>query len=349
MNVSRSSQNPLIRPGDIRPTHPDFEVIGVLNSGVARYLGEILLLMRVVERSRDMGGEEYLVPIYDPESRQVLTKAIPRGAPGVDFSDPRVVSTPDGAYLTAISHLRLARSRDGVHFTVDDQPALCAENSYEAFGVEDPRITQIGDTYYINYTAVSSRGVVTSLAQTRDFCTFERMGVIFHPDNKDAAIFPEKINGRYYALHRPSTSGFGRPEMWLAESPDLLCWGNHRHLAGLRQNGWEDGGMGASAVPFRTERGWLEIYHAASKASRYTLFALLLDLDQPWKVLARGTCPILEPEADYEKNGFFNNTVFSCGALHQDGMVTIYYGAADTCMARADISLEDIFSTLKPV
>jgi beta-1,2-mannobiose phosphorylase / 1,2-beta-oligomannan phosphorylase len=349
MKVLRSAHNPLIQPKDVCPSLPGYEVIGVLNTGVARYKDEILLLMRVVERPLNTLEADYLVPIFDPVQQRLVTKAIPRNAPGHDFSDPRVIITPDGAYLTAISHLRLARSRDGVHFTVDEQPALCAENAYEAFGVEDPRITQIGETYYINYTAVSSRGVVTSLARTNDFITYERMGVIFHPDNKDAAIFPEKINGRYYALHRPSTSGFGRPEMWLAESPDLLCWGNHRHLAGLRQNGWEDGRMGASAVPFRTERGWLEIYHAASKVSRYCLFALLLDLEQPWKVLARGACPILEPEADYEKKGFFSNTVFSCGALQQDGMVTIYYGAADTCIARADISLEDIFSTLMPV
>jgi predicted GH43/DUF377 family glycosyl hydrolase len=186
-----------------------------------------------------------------------------------------------------------------------------------------------------------------SLASTRDFRSFRRLGAIFPPDNKDVAIFPEKIGGRYYALHRPSSSGFGRPEIWLAESPDLLCWGNHRHLMGLREIAWDDRRIGGGAVPFRVTEGWLEIYHGADHLNRYCLGAVLLNADEPWKIIARGERPILEPEAPYEASGFFGGVVFTCGALAEDDLVKIYYGAADTSIAYAEIPLEDILKGLR--
>lgn len=347
MPVVRAPQNPIIQPKDVKPSRPDYEVICVINSGVARLGREVILLMRVVERPKNADDSVYLAPIYDPRTGQAIPKVFPRGDPNYNFSDPRLILGPEGVYLTALSHLRLARSTDGVHFQVSETPALFPANNYETYGIEDPRITQIGDTYYINYVAVSELGIVTSLARTRDFETYERLGNIFHPDNKDAAIFPEQIHGRYYALHRPSYSALGKPEIWLAESPDLLCWGNHRHLAGQRQDGWENGRIGGSAPPFRVPQGWLEIYHGANKQNRYCLGALLLDAEAPWKVLARSETPILEPEADYEVNGFFPNVVFACGALYEDGLVKLYYGAADTCMAYAEIPLGEVLATLK--
>lgn len=347
MSVIRAAENPIIQPGDVKPSQDGFEVICAINAGVARYGSEIILLLRVVERPRNQSSDIYLASIYDVTAGRVVNLELPRNAPGFDYHDPRVIATPEGKYLTAISHLRLARSRDGIHFTVADTPALFPANDYEIYGIEDPRITQIGDDYYINYVGVSPLGIVTSLAHTRDFTTFEQLGVIFPPDNKDVEIFPEKIGGRYYALHRPSISAFGKPEIWLAESPDLLSWGNHRHLAGQRENGWEDGRIGGSAVPFRIDQGWLVIYHAASRKDRYSLAAMLLDSQEPWRVLGRSDKPILEPEMDYETNGFFGNVVFSCGALCEAGLVKIYYGAADTCLAYAEISLRDILGGLR--
>ena len=160
-------------------------------------------------------------------------------------------------------------------------------------------------------------------------------------------IFPTKIGGRYYALHRPSSSGFGRPEIWIAESPDLLCWGNHRHLMGLREVSWDDGRIGGGAVPFRVKEGWLEIYHGADRLNRYCLGAVLLKADEPWTIIARGEQPILEPEAAYEASGFFGGVVFSCGVLCEEDKVKIYYGAADTSIAYAEIPLEDVLKSLK--
>jgi beta-1,2-mannobiose phosphorylase / 1,2-beta-oligomannan phosphorylase len=346
MAVKRAAENPIIKPGDVQPALAGFEVICVINAGVARMGDEVILLLRVVERPVNENTQVYLAPIYDPAQDKVIPKQIPQNAPGHDFSDPRLIYTPEGTYLTALSHLRLARSKDGVNFQIDPTPALFPENEYETFGIEDPRISLIDGTYYINYVGVSRLGIVTCLASTTDFQHYQRLGVIFPPDNKDVEIFPEKIGGKYYALHRPSTSAFGRPEIWLADSPDLLRWGNHRHLIGQRDNNWENGRIGGSAVPFRTERGWLAIYHGANKDHRYSLAALLLDSENPSKVLARSARPILEPQEDYEIHGFFGNVVFTCGALYEDGIVKIYYGAADTSMAYAEMPIEDIFDTL---
>lgn len=347
MTAVRAPENPIIRPADIVPSRSDFEVIGAINAGVARLGDEVILLVRVVERPLNPDPLVYLAPIYSAETGEVFFKTFPRDDPAYNFSDPRLIVTPDGLFLTALSHLRLARSRDGVHFQVGTTPALFPANPYETFGIEDPRITLIEGAYYIDYVAVSPLGINTALARTTDFRSFERLGIIFPPDNKDVALFPERIGGKYYALHRPSTSAFGKPEIWLAESPDLICWGNHRLLAGQRQGGWENGRIGASAAPFRIEQGWLEIYHGANKANRYCLGALLLDPREPWKVLGRSDSPVLEPEAEYETTGFFGNVVFSCGALYEDGKIKVYYGAADTSMAYAELSLADVLKTLR--
>ncbi len=340
---TRSSANPILRPADVPPSRPDFEVIGALNAGAARLGDETVLLVRVVERPLNPDPNVYLAPVFDPSAGKLVLKSFPKGAPGYDFSDPRGIVSPEGPYLTGISHLRLARSRDGAHFTVEREPALFPADEYETFGIEDPRVTTMDDAYYISYVAVSRLGIVTRLARTRDFRSFERLGVIFPPDNKDVVLFPGQVGGRYFILHRPSASGFGRPEIWLAESPNLLDWGHHRRLIGLRDNGWEDGRIGAGAPPFLTPQGWVEIYHGASRDNRYSLAALLLDRDDPGKVLARSSRPILVPEADYEREGFFGNVVFACGALYEDDLVKVYYGAADTCMALVEMRLEELF------
>jgi beta-1,2-mannobiose phosphorylase / 1,2-beta-oligomannan phosphorylase len=346
MPLVRSTLNPIILPRDVLPSRLDFEVLAAFNSGVARLGGEVVLLLRVAERPLDQGQDLCRVPVFDAGLGRLVIREFERRDSRNDFSDPRVIGSPLGMHLTSMSHLRAARSRDGLHFEIDPQPALFPQADFEAFGIEDPRITQIGSDYYVNYVGVSSLGIVTALARTRDFHSFERLGVIFPPDNKDVEIFPERIAGKYYALHRPSNSAFGRPEIWIAESPDLICWGNHRRLAGLRDSGWEGGRIGGSAVPFRVEGGWLEIYHGADKANRYCLGALLLDEREPWKVLARSRQPILEPAAPYELQGFFGNVVFSCGVLAEDGLLKIYYGASDTITAYAEIPLSEVLAGL---
>lgn len=348
MSIYRYPGNPIIAPKDVKPSRPDFKVVCVFNAGVIRFKDEILLLMRVAEIPNNDNPDIVMVPIFDPDQGKLIIKEFNRKDKSIDFSDSRFVRTETHQYLTSISHFRIARSKDGIHFDIDERPAMFPANVYEKFGIEDPRITYIDGKYYINYSAISDiTGVTTCLASTTDFKTFVRHGCIFTPDNKDIAIFPEKIGGKYYALNRPASAEYKRRDMWISESPDLICWGNHRFLMEAREGYWDDGRVGCSAVPFRIDEGWLEIYHGSSKSDRYCLGAVLLDANKPWKVLARSEKPIIEPETEYELNGFFGNVIFNCGVLYEDGKVKIYYGAADTCIAYAEIELKDILAVLK--
>ncbi|WP_188378837.1 glycoside hydrolase family 130 protein [Halobacillus andaensis] len=351
MNVTRLERNPLITPADVTPYHDDHEVIGVFNAGVAEYEGETLLLLRVAERPITNNPAIVKAPIIDfseGEGKLHLIE-IHEDDSTYDFSDPRTIRYQDKdstAYLTSLSYIRLARSADGEDFTVDEEPFIYPETKHEAWGVEDPRVTQIDDTYYIQYSAVSEVGVGVGLISTKDFVSYERHGLMLHPENKDVAIFPEKINGKYYTLHRPVPKGIGRPEIWIAESDNLIHWGNHQHLLGLSEDGWDSGRIGGGAIPFKTEEGWIEIYHAADKNDRYCLGAVLLDLENPAKVLAKTNEPLLVPEADYEVSGFFSQVVFSCGVTLQNRDIRVYYGVADTSMAAADMSVDDILAQL---
>ncbi|GMU23107.1 MAG: hypothetical protein AMXMBFR13_31900 [Phycisphaerae bacterium] len=348
MSVTRYPENPLIRPADVQPSRPDFQVVCVFNAGVTRVGDEIILLLRVAERP-PVAPDEAVAPILDPDdvSRGIHLMKIKRDDPDFAQSDPRAFGYKGRPYLTSISHLRIARSRDGRNFAVDERPAMCPQRREEEFGIEDPRITRIKDEWFINYSAISRYGISTSLATTYDFNRFERHGVIFCPENRDVTIFPEQVNGRYVAFHRPVPRMIGDPDIWLASSPDLLHWGEHRYVCGARRGMWDGWRIGGGAVPFKTPRGWLEIYHGADQSQRYALGVLLTELDAPHKVIARSKQPILAPEAQYEKEGFFGNVVFTCGALAEpDGRVIIYYGAADECIAAAETSVDDLLATV---
>ncbi|TKJ34829.1 MAG: glycosidase [Planctomycetes bacterium B3_Pla] len=346
MKAFRSPSNPIIEPKDVRPSRDDFEVIGVLNAGVTRFEDEVILLLRVAERPINKNRDVVLTAVYDVVEDRLVTKEFSRADPETDFSDPRLIIRRGQTYLTSISHLRLASSKDGINFKIEDTPTISAADECETFGVEDPRISLIDGTYYINYVAVSSLGVTTCLISTKDFTSFHRHGVIFCPENKDVLLFPEKIGGKFYALHRPVSPLFKKQDVWLADSPDLVAWGNHRHLFGPLKGTWDEAKVGAGAVPFRIEQGWLEVYHGVDRDNRYCLGAVLLDGEQPWKVLARSKHPILEPETDYECEGFFGNVVFSCGLLREDDTLRIYYGAADTTICYAELSLQETLEGL---
>jgi predicted GH43/DUF377 family glycosyl hydrolase len=211
-------------------------------------------------------------------------------------------------------------------------------------------MTVIEDTAYINYTAVSRYGVCVALASTRDFVTYEKHGVILPPENKNVVIFPERVDDHFVMIHRPATSGLGNQQMWLAYSHDMLNWGHHVPLMTKRPGMWDSIRIGAGAVPIKTADGWLEIYHGVNEQLGYCLGAVLLDLHDPSKILARSNVPFLIPETEYERTGFYGNVVFTCGAVvtthESDPVVHIYYGAADQYTCRADIELEDILDSL---
>ena len=296
------------------------------------------------------------------EHPQVVVAYIPKNLPGLDLRDPRSIRyrnstgvlgvTNEGYtdYLAQMSHLRVARSRDGIKFTIEDEAAIAPHLDIEEYGVEDPRITLIDGTFYITYVSVSRWGITTSLATTRDFRSYDRRGVIFLPDHKDVVLFPERIDGKYVALTRPMPQSFSRIfGIWIAFSDDLTEWGGHETICLPRWDHWDELRTGASAVPFRTREGWLELYHGVNRNHRYAMGALLLDADDPTKVLARSPAPILAPGTAYERLGLFNDTIFSCGVVSLDSeRIRMYYGAADSCIAAADFSVKEIIASLEP-
>ncbi len=351
MRAHRADRNPIVTPAMVPPSRSDLDVVGVFNPAVTRHEGRVLLLLRVAEAARGAHAHEVTAPVHDAATGRLEIKRWRRDAPAVDVSDPRTVAVDGRMWLTSISHLRIARSRDGIHFDVDPLPALSPETPYESFGIEDPRITLLDGTYWINYSAVSSHGIATALASTTDFTTFQRHGIIFPPNNRDVTIFPDRLGDRYLALHRPMPDGIGRPAMWLASSPDLITWGEHRLVASARDGRWDDAKIGGGAVPIRVEtangEGWLAIYHGVTSSPlTYSLGALLLDARDPARVIARSRDPILAPEATYEREGFFGGVVFTCGLLADGDLVRIYYGAADGVTAVADLSLDEILAEL---
>lgn len=298
------------------------------------------------------------------EPPAVIDVYLPKDTPGLDLSDPRTIryrgstggftAAADDVtdFLTQMSHLRVARSSDGVHFRVDAAPAVAPLDRLEEYGCEDPRATRLDDAWEITYVSVSRLGITTSRVTTTDFREFERRGVMFLPDHKDVVLFPERVDGRYVALTRPMPQSFGRVlGIWIAFSDDLHQWGNHQPLALPRWGMWDELRTGAGTVPFRVAEGWLALYHGVDRDQRYAMGALLLDARDPTRVLARSRRPILVPSEPFERAGVFGNVVFSCGHVPLDGdgeRIRLYYGAADTCLGAADFVVRDIVDDLDP-
>jgi predicted GH43/DUF377 family glycosyl hydrolase len=329
----------------IRPSSSGLVVKGALNPGAVEFEGEILLLLRIAEGCEEIAGK-VSVPIYRFKNGvgELEVLHLDKDDPDVALKDTRAVVYKGKEYVSTLSHLRLARSKDGVNFKVDAKPFLIPRNESEEFGIEDARIVKIGADYYINYTAVSKDSYGTSLVRTRDFVDTEYLGMIFCVPNKDVCIFPEQINGSYYALHRPHNSGFGKSSIWIARSPDMIHWGHHRCLIRPENDEWESEKIGGGAPPIKTDKGWLEIYHGKTlRKGRdfYSLMVLLLDLEDPTKVIYRGDHPIMMPEEPYETEGFVPNVVFLNGLILRNNQdLLLYYAACDetTCLAECKLS-----------
>lgn len=350
--IERLATHLLLRPEDIRPSHPDWEVIGVFNPGIARHGDDTVILARVAERPREVRRGWTAHPRWSQEDGYVVDWLENEC---LDCDDPRVTQHRHTGLvrLTFVSHLRVVRSRDGRTIDNTDGTSFLPANEMEEFGLEDPRITFLDGRYYITYVAVSRHGPATALASTTDFKTLERHGIIFCPENKDVVLLPERVDGKYIALQRPlGDMPFSRPEMWIARSPDLVNWGSHRYLFGGTGD-WEDGRVGAGAPPLLTPEGWLEIYHgnrrpeAVSDIGAYCGGAILLAKDDPGHVIKISCEPILEPELEFEKEGFVAKVVFPTGVLEDDDRLLIYYGASDKYCAMAEVSRRDVMNSLK--
>jgi len=278
--------------------------------------------------------------------------------------NPGAVRLPDGTTLLlcrvedrrGISCLWVARSENGIDgWRIDSEPALLPDPEHhpeELWGVEDPRIVWLDELgqYAITYTAYSRAGPAVSLALTRDFVRFDRLGVVMPPDDKDAALLPRRINGNWLMLHRPQTE-LGS-SIWLSESPDLHYWGKHRVLMAARNGAWWDASrIGLGSPLIETEQGWLMIYHGVHQTAAGNLYRLgvaLLDRQDPSACIARGSEWILGPGENYERQGDVGDVVFTCGhTIGNDGdMIHLYYSGADTCIALARGRVSEILAWL---
>ncbi len=279
--------------------------------------------------------------------------------------NPGAVRLPSGETLllcrvedcSGLSHLTAARSEDGVgNWKVDPHPTFSPDleaHPEELWGIEDPRVVWVPEleAFAVTYTCYSQRGPGVSLALTKDFREFERVGNLFPPEDKDAVLLPRKIDGRWAMIHRPMPA-HGRAHIWISFSPDLKHWGDHSVLVKARRGAWWDANKIGLSVPLiETPEGWLMMYHGVRMTPAGCLYRLglaLLELDNPARCILRSTKWIMGPEAPYERTGDVGDVVFPCGfTIAEDGdTLNLYYGAADTAIALATGSIREMLDWL---
>ncbi len=278
--------------------------------------------------------------------------------------NPGAVILEDGTTLllcrvedrSGLSHFCIARSEDGIsNWVMDKEPTLLPDpGNYpeETWGIEDPRITYLPEKgeYAVAYTSYSMVGPCVSIVLTKDFRTFNRMGMVMPPLNKDAALLSHKICGEWAMIHRPTTPKYSH--IWISFSPDLKHWGDHKMILRSRRGPWWDSDkIGLSSPVVKTAEGWLMIYHSVRQTASGAIYRIglaLFDLGCHQTCLRRSDTWVLGPEEDYERKGDVNNVVFPCGyTIAGDGdTLRLYYGAADTCVGVATASLSELLSWL---
>lgn len=274
---------------------------------------------------------------------------------------------PDGGYDNYISSIGCAVSEDGIHFTRFDRPVIEPSADYDQLGCEDPRITQLEiagkPSYLITYTALATPAFGNgewrvALASTEDFCSYHKHGVVIPGvKDKDAVIFPKRIERQIIMLHRiePNIQIVRFDSLEQLTTPNESFWS--AHMASLDKftlmkplYEWESEKIGAGPPPLQTSEGWLLIYHGVGKSSHglvYRAGIALLDLEDPGRVIARSPQPILVPEQDYEKMGDVSNVVFPEGVVLRDGTLFVYYGGADKTCCLATVKLADMLDYLR--
>jgi beta-1,4-mannooligosaccharide/beta-1,4-mannosyl-N-acetylglucosamine phosphorylase len=244
--------------------------------------------------------------------------------------------------------LHLGFSRDGIEWELDPEPLRLESADPDVFATEqsyDPRLTRIGDTWYLTWCNAGPQGPKIGLATTEDFATFVQWEDPLPPANRNCVLFPRLVDGAYAILHRPSDRGhtpFG--DVFYATSPDLVHWGRHRHVFGPR-GGWQSLKVGPGPHPIETDAGWLLLYHGVWQSCNgylYYVGGALLDLDEPWRVLHRTRDYLLAPSEPYERVGDVPNVCFPTSAIVEGDDLRLYYGAADTCVAMAEAKLSEV-------
>jgi predicted GH43/DUF377 family glycosyl hydrolase len=329
MEVKRYAGNPIVTPGQW-----DWRRVAVFNPAVVLEGGRFYLFERACVSLRPLKCSVGLLASddgfrFEHVCDQPVFTADELGWPKGTIEDPRVVKMDD-RYLMTFAHRP---------FNYHCHPT----------GVREPEyFPQIGEFMAgINNTR-------SGLAESRDMRHWRHLGWITPPDvdDRDNVLFPEKIGGRYAMLRRPMTwvgerYGCSGPSMWIAYSTDLARWSEPK-LVAAPENEWEGGKIGAAAPPLRTDEGWLTLYHGVDANTVYRVGVMLLDLENPERVLAR--CPdfIMEPEAYYERVGLIiPNVIFPTGNVIKDETLYIYYGCADTCISVATVPVPDLLKLLR--
>ena len=260
-----------------------------------------------------------------------------------------------GEQTNGIPYIYMGRSKDAIHWNFEENKIQFVDEDGKPFMpvyAYDPRLVKVEDTYYIIWCQ-DFYGAAIGMAKTTDFKTFTRIENPFLPFNRNAVLFPRKINGNFMLLSRPSDSGhtpFG--DIFISESPDMVYWGRHRHVMGKGSEWWESLKIGGGAAPIETDEGWLLIYHGVITTCNgyvYRMGCALLDIDEPWKVKYRTKDYIMAPLTQYECMGDVPNVVFPCATLSDaaTGRITIYYGCADTVTGMAFTTVDELLNYVK--
>ena len=350
----------LIQPKDIKPSFPKWKVVGVINPGaIRRKDGKILMYVRVAEQDEKHTRGGGVCPVITSFDGLSVSSEKVRGHQ-LKKKDKKVLYLKDGTCrLMHISHLRkVVLDESGLEvLEIDDAPTFTGIVDESDYGVEDPRFTFLEGKYYMTYVGVSkNEGVSTYLAESDDLENWKRLGIIFREQNKDAILFPEKIDGEYVAFNRPETAfHFSKPGIWISYSKDLRYWGRDRNVSRPRDNSvWENERIGGGAPPIKTKKGWLCIYHGVRKDKNkrtYSAGAMLLNLKHPKRIIARSPAkkPLFGPYAKYEKKGYKSNIVFPTAAVPTlDGKdLLIYSGGADSVVTVRKMSIESIMKSME--
>ncbi len=256
--------------------------------------------------------------------------------------------------MRGFSHLTFARSKDGMtNWQIDEKPALVPDVDFdeERWGIEDPRIVWLEDKeqFAITYVSFSKDGPVVSLALSNDLQSIERQGAMLPPEDKDAALFPCLIDGKYTMLHRPIIRG--EAHIWISSSPDLEYWGHHKVLLPVRPGWWDSSRVGLGPPPIKTDEGWLIIYHGVrltASGSLYRVGLALLDLEEPWIIRKRCDQWVFGPHEQYERVGDVPGVTFPTGTVYnpENDQLIMYYGAADSSVCLATAQLADLVDFL---
>lgn len=316
--IKREPSNPILTDKDV-----PYEAKLIFNAGITKYNGKYVMVFR-----NDFFEAE------DPRSRHY-------------------------------TNLGLAYSDDGIKWSVEDKPCWQVRTD-EIRRVYDPRLTVIDGKCYICFAMDTAHGVRGGIATTEDFDKFDVL-TMTAPDNRNMVLFPEKVNGNYVRLERPFpvySRGRDRFDIWSSSSPDLKYWGNTKLVMGVEHVPFANDKIGPAAPPIKTDKGWLATFHAVDIdqnrgkngwekcwKKRYTAGIMLLDLNEPWKVIGMSKDPLIAPDAPYESDGGFRNDVIFPGGmiLEDSGEVKIYYGAADTVEALVTADVNDLINACEPV